>query len=125
MKRGFGAIAAALAVAGCVTTAEPQYALTGGETGVFRSANAGKAIPLDHIKGMDEKQLQATFGAPQMDRRDATTRVLRYTSDACILFVFVQGSRAAYADAYDPHLRPLKPIDQCAGSVATQKRNIS
>ena len=67
----------------------------------------------------------ATFGAPQMDRRDATTRVLRYTSDACILFVFVQGSRAAYADAYDPHLRPLKPIDQCAGSVATQKRNIS
>lgn len=124
MRTGLG-ILAALLLGGCVTTSNPEYALSGGETGVFRSANAGRPIPLDSIKGMDERQLLATFGTPQMDRRDATTRVLRYTSDACILFVFVSGVKAAYADAYDPQLRPLKPIDQCAGSVAIQKRSVS
>lgn len=124
MKRGLGAVAVALAVGGCVTASEQPYSLTGGETGVFRSANAGRPIPLDHIKGMTEKQLMATFGAPQLDRRDATTRVLRYKSDACTLFVFVSGDRAQYADAYDPLLRPLQPADQCAGSVAAQKRGV-
>jgi hypothetical protein len=71
---------------------------------------------------MDERQLQETFGAPHLDRRDATSRVLRYQSDACTLFVFVTADRAEFADAYDLHLRPLKPADQCAGSVAAQKR---
>ena len=124
MKRGLGVIAAALALGGCVTNATPEYSLSGGETGIFRSANAGKPIPLAHIKGMNEKQLLATFGAPQLDRRDATTRVLRYQSDACTLFVFVWSDRAEYADAYDSHLRPLRPADQCAGSVAAQKRSV-
>lgn len=124
MNAGFGAIAIALLVGGCVTASEPKYSLTGGETGIFRSANAGKPIPLDHIKGMDERQLLATFGQPQLDRRDAASRVLRYKSDACTLFVFVSGDRAQYADAYDPQLRPLHPADQCAGSVAAQKRHV-
>ena len=123
MKPALAAISIALLASGCVTASEPQYSLTGGETGIFRSANAGKPIPLDHIKGMDERQLLATFGPPQLDRRDAASRVLRYKSDACTLFVFVSGSRAQYADAYDPQLRPLRPADQCAGSVAAQKRN--
>ena len=118
-------ILAALLLGGCVTNSNPEYALSGGENGVFRSANAGKPIPLEKIKGMDEKQLLATFGSPQLDRHDAATRVLRYKSDACTLFVFVSGTHAQYADAYDPQLRPLKPADECAGSVAAQKHNIS
>jgi hypothetical protein len=70
---------------------------------------------------MDESQLAATFGTPKLDRRDAASRVLRYNSDACTLFIYVQGGRAQYADAYDPQMRSLS-ADQCAGSVAAQKR---
>jgi hypothetical protein len=113
---------AALLLAGCVEQA-PRYALGSGETGVFRSANPGKPIPLSEIKGMDERQLTATFGAPRLDRRDAATRTLRYNSDGCTLFVYLTGDRAQFADALDTQMRPLPP-DQCAGSVAAQKRNI-
>jgi len=119
------ALRAALAtflLAGCVESA-PRYSLAGGETGVFRSANPGRAIPVSQITGMDERQLTATFGAPKLDRRDASTRVLRYSSDACVLFVFVNGTQAQYADAYDPQMRSI-PADQCAGSVAAQKRSV-
>ena len=72
---------------------------------------------------MDERQLTATFGLPKLDRRDASTRVLRYSSDACVLFVYVNGTQAQYADAYDPQMRSI-PADQCAGSVAAQKRSV-
>lgn len=107
---------------GCVTSA-PDYALTEGEEGIFRSANAGKPIPLANIKGMDERQLRDTFGDPQLDRKDTSARVLRYQSDACTLFVFVSANKAQFADAYDTKLRKLMTADQCAGSVAAQKRN--
>jgi hypothetical protein len=115
-------VLAALLLAGCVEQA-PRYSLTGGEAGVFRSANPGRAIPVSQIKGMDERALAATFGAPQLDRRDAATRTLRYHSDACTLFVYLSGDRAQYADAYDPQMRAL-PLEQCAGSVAAQKRTV-
>jgi hypothetical protein len=118
------AFALLLFVGGCVTDSGPNYALTGGEAGVFRSANPGRPIGLDRIKGMDEQQLAATFGAPQLDRKDATSRVLRYQSDACTLFVFVSNNRAQYADAYDLQLRPVA-TDLCAGSVAVQKRHVA
>ena len=32
--------------------------------------------------------------------------------------------RAEFADAYDLHMRPL-PVDQCAGSVAAQKKRVA
>jgi len=111
----------AFLLTGCVEQA-PRYSLNGDEAGVFRSANPGRAIPLAQIKGMDEVQLAATFGPPKLDRRDAASRVLRYSSDACTLFVYVSDSRAQFADAYDPQMRAL-PADQCAGSVAAQKRS--
>ena len=107
-------------LAGCVESA-PRYSLSGDEAGVFRSANPGRPISIEQIKGMDERQLAATFGTPKLDRRDAASRVLRYNSDACTLFIYVQGGRAQYADAYDPQMRSLS-ADQCAGSVAAQKR---
>ena len=124
MKAVVAAITTLLMLGGCVTSSDPNYSLTGGESGTFTSANAGRPIPLVQIRGMDERQLLTTFGRPQMDRRDAATRVLRYQSDACTLFVFVQDSKAQYADAYDTRLRPLKPADQCAGSVAAQKHSV-
>jgi hypothetical protein len=113
---------AAFLLAGCVESA-PQYSLAGGETGVFRSANPGRSIPVSQITGMDERQIAATFGPPKLDRRDAATRVLRYSSDGCVLFIYVNGTKAQYADAYDPQMRPI-PADQCAGSVAAQKRSV-
>jgi len=115
-------LCAAVLLAGCVEQA-PRYSLAGGETGVFRSANPGRPIPLSQIKGMDERQLAATFGTPKLDRRDAATRTLRYSSDACTLFVYLTSDRAHFADALDPQMRPLPP-DQCAGSIAAQKRNV-
>jgi hypothetical protein len=114
--------AASLLLGGCVSDSAPQYSLTSDQLGIFRSANAGRPIPVSQIKGMDENQLRSTFGVPALDRRDASTRVLRYQSDACSLFVYLSNDRAQYADAYDLKLRPLMNTDQCAGSVAAQRR---
>ena len=123
MKFASVALAAAFLLGGCVSdSSNPQYSLTGGEQGVFRSANAGRAIPVAQIKGMDENQLKATFGVPALDRKDGPMRALRYQSDGCSLWVYVSAGRAQYAEAYDPQLRPLASADQCAGSVAAQKR---
>ena len=93
------------------------------------SRNAGSPIPAERIKGLDEAQLVALFGAPQLDRKDGTARVLRYKSDACTLFISMyqrdgQPFRAEFADAYDTQLRPLPP-DQCAGSVVAQKKRVA
>lgn len=112
-----------LLLTSCLGTAEPppQYTLTGGEKGVFQSRNAGSPIALERIKGMSEQDVVTTFGAPVLDRKDTGTRVLRFQSDACTLFIFVTANRAQFADAHDTHLRPL-PVEQCAGSVAAQKR---
>ena len=123
MNRAFLVLAAtAFLFAGCVQDSAPQYSLTGSEAGIFRSANAGRPIAVSEIKGMDERQLAATFGAARLDRKDATSRVLRSQSDACTMFVYLSGSRAQYVDAYDPQLRPLINVDACAGSVAAQRR---
>jgi hypothetical protein len=108
---------------GCVEQA-PRYSLGSGEAGVFRSSNPGRPIALGAIKGMDDRQVMATFGKPDLDRRDAATRTLRYHSDGCTLFVYLTNERAEFADALDPQMRPL-PLDACAGSVATQKRALS
>jgi hypothetical protein len=128
MKSAFGAFAAVLLLAGCQTGGTQEYSLGAGEKGVFSSRNAGSPIPADRIKGLDEAQLVALFGAPQLDRKDGTARVLRYKSDACTLFISMyqrEGQfRAEFADAYDTHLRPLPP-DQCAGSVAAQKKRVA
>lgn len=125
MKSALVALAAAFLLGGCVSdSGNPQYSLTGGEQGVFRSANAGRAIPVAQIKGMDESQLKATFGVPALDRKDGPMRAMRYQSDGCSLWVYVSAGRASYAEAYDPQLRPLASADQCAGSVAAQKRTV-
>ena len=109
MKSAFGVLALILLLGGCVTDSGPQYSLTGGEKGVFTSRNAGTPIPLD--------------------RKDDPARAMRYQSDACSLFVYLyrrDGTawKAEYADAYDLQLRPL-PVDQCAGSVAAQKKRVA
>ncbi|SJZ94278.1 hypothetical protein SAMN02745126_02982 [Enhydrobacter aerosaccus] len=123
MKPAFWPLAAAcLLLGGCVSDSDPHYSLSGGEQGIFRSANAGRPIPVSEIKGMDEAQLRARFGAPLLDRKDGTARVLRYQSDACSLFVYMAKDRVDYVDAYDPKLRPLMNVNECAGSVAAQRR---
>ena len=114
-------ISTSLLLAGCVSD-QAQYSLTGNEAGVFRSQNAGRPIAVSSIKGMDERQLLATFGVARLDRRDAASRVLRYQSDGCTLFVYMSANRAQYVEAYDPQLRPLINVDACAGSVAAQRR---
>jgi hypothetical protein len=115
-----------LLVTGCVSNSPPQYSLSGGEKGVFSSHNAGSPIALDRIKGLDENQLVALLGTGVLDRKDDPARALRYQSDACVLFVYLYRKsgtawQAEFADAYDLQLRPL-PVDQCAGSVAAQKK---
>jgi hypothetical protein len=128
MKSAFGALAVILLLGGCQTGGTQEYSLGTGEKGVFSSRNPGSPIPADRIKGLDEPQLVALFGAPQLDRKDGPTRVLRYKSDACTLFVSMYQRdgqfRAEFADAYDTQLRPL-PTDQCAGSIAAQKKRVA
>jgi hypothetical protein len=120
---------ALLLVTGCNSDSPPQYSLAGGEKGVFSSRNAGSPISLDRIKGLDEGQLVALLGTGALDRKDDPARALRYQSDACVLFVYLYRKggtawQAEFADAYDLHLRPL-PVDQCAGSVAAQKKRVA
>ena len=127
MKSALGAFGLILLVGGCVSDSGPQSAFS--EKGVFRSRNPGSPIPLDRIKGLDESQLMALFGSGALDRKDDPARALRYQSDACQLFVYLyrrNGTawKAEYADAYDLQLRPL-PVDQCAGSVAAQKKRVA
>ena len=129
MKKTFGALAFILFLGGCVTDSSPQYSLASGEKGVFTSRNPGTPIPPERIKGLDEAQITALLGAPQLDRKDGPARVLRYQSDACTLFVSMyqkggQPWRAEFSDAYDTHLRSLPP-DQCAGSVSAQKKRVT
>jgi hypothetical protein len=127
MKWAFGAGALILLLGGCVNdSAQPS---SFNEKGVFSSRKPGSPIPLDRIKGLDEMQLTTMFGAGVLDRKDDPARALRYQSDACQLFVYLyrrSGTawKAEYADAYDLQLRPL-PVDQCAGSVAAQKRPVA
>ena len=118
------AAATSFALAGCVNDSAPQYSLTGNESGIFRTANAGRPIAVSEIKAMDERQLTATFGRATLDRKDAASRVLRYQSDGCTMFVYLSGTRAQYVEAYDPQLRPLINVDACAGSVAAQRRTV-
>lgn len=129
MKSALSALMFGLLLGGCVTNSGPQYSLGAGEKGVFTSRNAGTPIPAERIKGLDEVQLAAMFGTGALDRKDDPARALRYQSDACVLFVYLyrRGGtawKAEYADAYDLQLRPL-PVDQCAGSVAAQKRRVA
>jgi len=117
-----------LLAAGACSKNAPQYSLSGGETGVFSSRNAGSPISLERIKSMNEQQVIATFGTPALDRKDGpTVRALRYNSDGCTLFVYLTGApwQVQFADAYDTRLRPLSPVDQCAGSVAAQKGRVA
>ena len=107
MRAVLPALAGALLLGAC-NASTPEYSLTGNETGIFRSQNAGRPIPVSQIKGMDERQLIATFGTPGLDRKDAATRVLRYQSDGCTMFVYLKGDKADYVDSYDPQLRPLE-----------------
>lgn len=128
MRLARSALVLALLLGACTTDSQGP-SLSGGEKGVFSSRNAGTPIPADRIKGLDETQLAALLGAGVLDRKDDPARTLRYQSDACQLFVHLyrRGGttwRAEYADAYDLHLRPL-PVDQCAGSVAAQKRRVA
>ena len=128
MRSPLVAAAAALLLGGCVQDSEaPSTGLV--ERGVFSSRNPGSPIPLDRIKGLDEYQLTQLFGTGAIDRKDDPARALRYQSDACQLFVYLyrrSGTswKAEYADAYDLNLRPI-PVDQCAGSVAAQKRKVA
>ena len=127
MKSALVALGLVVLLGGCVSDSGPQTAL--GEKGVFSSRNPGTPIPLDRIKGLDETQLVALFGTGALDRKDDPARALRYQSDACQLFVYLyrRGGtawKAEYADAYDLQLRPL-PVDQCAGSVAAQKKRVA
>jgi hypothetical protein len=128
MKPALSLYAITVLLAGCVADGGPQTS-SFSENGVFSSRNPGTPIPLDRIKGLDETQLAALFGSGALDRKDDPARALRYQSDACQLFVYLyrrSGTawKAEYADAYDLQLRPL-PVDQCAGSVAAQKRPLA
>ncbi|MFO1161731.1 MAG: hypothetical protein U1E60_23025 [Reyranellaceae bacterium] len=123
------ALALALLLGGCVTGSGSDSAQGGGEVGVFSSRNAGTPIPASRIKGLDEAQLATLLGAGVLDRKDDPARTVRYESDACQLLVYLyrrDGTswRVEFADAYDLKMRPL-PVDQCAGSVAAQKRRVA
>ena len=53
---------------------------------------------------------------------DGLVIVAKRDCPTCVLFIYVNGTQAQYADAYDPQMRSI-PADQCAGSVAAQKRS--
>ena len=94
--------------------------------GVFRSANPGRPIPSGTIKGMDERQLHgdlrrrpsSTARTPDPRAALPVRRLQRCSSS------LRRDRGPSIADAYDPQMRPL-PTDQCAGSVAAQKKRVA
>ena len=78
MKSAFGALAAILLLGGCQTGGTQEYSLGAGEKGVFNSRNAGAPIPADRIKGLDEAQLVALLGAPQLSDIMAVESATRF-----------------------------------------------
>jgi hypothetical protein len=120
----------ALGLAACTTDASggrtvSQYSLSTAEPGVFTSSNSGQPIALETLRGMNERQVEQTFGRPVFTRADGPSRLLRFRSDACDLDLFLYqaggGWQVRHAEARDPRLRAL-PVNRCAGSVAAQKR---
>lgn len=120
----------AVSLAACVSDSSggrtvSQYSLSSAEPGVFTSSNAGQPIPLETVRGMDERRVAQTFGRPVFTREDGPSRLLRFRSDACDLDLFLYqtggGWQVRHAEARDPRLRTL-PVNRCAGSVAAQKR---
>jgi hypothetical protein len=122
----------ALPLAACVSDSSggrtvSQYSLSSAEPGVFTSSNSGQPIPLESVRGMDERRVAQTFGRPVFTREDGPSRLLRFRSDACDLDLFLYqaggGWQVRHIEARDPRLRTL-PVDRCAGSVAAQKRTV-
>ena len=62
-----------------------QYSLSSAEPGVFASSKSGQPIPLESLRGMDERRVAQTFGRPVFTREDGPSRLLRFRSDACDL----------------------------------------
>jgi hypothetical protein len=121
----------ALSLAACVSDSSggrtvSQYSLSSADPGVFASSNSGQPIPLETLRGMDERRVMQTFGRPVFTRDDGPARLLRFRSDACDLDLFLYqtgaGWQVRHVEARDPRLRTL-PVDRCAGSVAAQKRS--
>ena len=129
--RGGGAVLVALLVAACQPEgAAPSqmrldYTLTDTRPGTFDSRNPGQPSPLERLRGRSAEELAQLLGRPSLDRVDGLARTQRYQSDACSLFVHLYQDggtwRVRHADAYDTKLRTIG-ADQCAGSVAAQKR---
>lgn len=122
----------ALPLAACVGVSDSsggrtvsQYSLSTADRGVFSSSNSGQPIPIDALRGMDERRVVQTFGRPVFTREDGPSRLWRFRSDACDLDLFLYqaggGWQVRHAEARDPRLRAL-PVDRCAGSVAAQRR---
>jgi hypothetical protein len=88
-------------------------------------AQYGSPIALDRIKGLDENQLAACWHGA-LDRDDPARVALPVGRLRAVVYLYRKGgtAQAEFADAYDLHLRPL-PVDQCAGSVAAQKKRVA
>jgi len=128
MKSAFGALAFILLLSGCVTDSGPQYSLSGGEKGVFTSRNPARRSRSTASRASTKgSSRRCSHRRARPQGRPAARCVT--SPDACSLFVYLyrRGGtdwKAEYADAYDLQLRPL-PVDQCAGSVAAQKRRVA
>lgn len=69
-------------------------ACTAGTTSKLPVATVGPPIPtvamgLDRVIGQSAGNLQALFGAPDLDVREATARKLQYASSICVLDAYL------------------------------------
>ncbi|MBV9836212.1 MAG: hypothetical protein JO055_17470, partial [Alphaproteobacteria bacterium] len=84
----------ALSLAACVSDSSggrsvSQYSLSSADPGVFSSSSSGQPIPLETMRGMDERRVAQTFGRPVFTREDGPSRLMRFRSDACDLDLFL------------------------------------
>ncbi len=86
MRRGMGAAAGSLLLAGCASTPATTRPPV---SSAPRVVQAQPAVPGDLVLGRTAAALTATFGTPALDVREGTARKLQFSGAACVLDAYL------------------------------------
>lgn len=93
-RAGLAALAATLALAGCVSGSGPSPSATrpapaNPRVGVVRVPQVMAAQGLEGVIGTSAAGLTARFGAPRLDAAEGDVRKLQFAGTACVLDIYL------------------------------------
>ena len=131
------AAAAALALAGCVTTTGPgSQASSGPVAGPVRTASASKAVAVslpseaernpDRLRGLDPDGVARLIGMPDYVRREGGATVWQYHAGACVMDLFwyrsAAGLRLVHYEVRGVRLAAVAEPSSCLGDLILSQR---